>query len=613
VRETVLVEPSTGVVYSPGKAPYLSLEAMWNDKNFWACMQTGDGGIARLSFDTLDPSLWEYAFLDGIEGGLSLQVREAASTNFASAAGAGVLANGGATAAAAMAESERVLDLPPSWVSQLVVSREMVALRYPPHGSRTIFFRRAKLELFAEGVHPQGLTARITRYKDGARTITLEVREAFAFRRDKLQRRILKPIGGYVREDFGPGRPLGLRRTTERLGRAREWRFYVAARLDGLASREEVYDGRSKIIERYENRPDRLLAVAAAATAAGAGAVAEPPPTYVLPGGDDERDLVIVKMTEKFSRNRDAPAAIDVSKRTYGVATGSVRSVSHHADGAVTRNTRTHWKDNHRGGAGGGIGGGGGGGSGGAGGGSSGGGGNDGYEGLASGDGGVGGLGGLGSSSSSAGGGETLSEVLQAEKACFTSARHTHMEMLELRRVRRREEAAVALQRPIFHTARERRAARDAEGETASTADAADAEKERQLDYLTPYLPSAYVAVVAAAAAGGVLRRDEAQRARDACLKALRDRLVERANIINGRLNEESVALARKQAAFQRNNRGADAAAEEAFEHACSEAMFRIQILEQRLVQHEETALKKYAELDARLAADPRLRSLLAG
>ena len=38
--------------------------------------------------------------------------------------------------------------------------------------------------------------------------------------------------------------------------------------------------------------------------------------------------------------------------------------------------------------------------------------------------------------------------------------------------------------------------------------------------------------------------------------------------------------------------------------------MFRIQILEQRLVNHEETALKKYQELDERLSVDPRLNVL---
>ena len=59
----------------------------------------------------------------------------------------------------------------------------------------------------------------------------------------------------------------------------------------------------------------------------------------------------------------------------------------------------------------------------------------------------------------------------------------------------------------------------------------------------------------------------------------LKERLIERANIIMTRLNEENAKLAKKQATFQRNQRDNDPQAEEDFERFCSEAMFRIQIL----------------------------------
>jgi hypothetical protein len=38
--------------------------------------------------------------------------------------------------------------------------------------------------------------------------------------------------------------------------------------------------------------------------------------------------------------------------------------------------------------------------------------------------------------------------------------------------------------------------------------------------------------------------------------------------------------------------------------------MFRIQILEQRLDRHTELSLQTYAEMDARLRDDPRLKNL---
>lgn len=58
-----------------------------------------------------------------------------------------------------------ILDIPPSWVRQLTLGRDLTALRYPPKGQRTIMYRRSKVELFAENVHSEGTTMRLTLYK----------------------------------------------------------------------------------------------------------------------------------------------------------------------------------------------------------------------------------------------------------------------------------------------------------------------------------------------------------------------------------------------------------------------------------------------------------------
>lgn len=123
-----------------------------------------------------------------------------------------------------------------------------------------------------------------------------------------------------------------------------------------------------------------------------------------------------------------------------------------------------------------------------------------------------------------------------------------------------------------------------------------------EVDYLSPYLQSIH--------ATGDLSKDEAMAVREMCLRNLKERLLERANIIQGRLDKENALLAKRQAAFQRSQREHDQGTDEEFERFCSETMFRIQILEQRLASHEETALQKYAEMDKRLHNDPRLRML---
>ena len=96
-------------------------------------------------------------------------------------------------------------------------------------------------------------------------------------------------------------------------------------------------------------------------------------------------------------------------------------------------------------------------------------------------------------------------------------------------------------------------------------------------DYLTPFLrnlkdPSN-------------LSREDAMDIRQTCLDCLKARLVERANIIQSRLNEENSKLARKQEQFTRAQRDGEMSNEE-YEKYCTEAMFRINILEKRLMEH---------------------------
>ena len=124
---------------------------------------------------------------------------------------------------------------------------------------------------------------------------------------------------------------------------------------------------------------------------------------------------------------------------------------------------------------------------------------------------------------------------------------------------------------------------------------------ERYVEYLSPFLQQCKDSKDPS--------REEAAKARAACLAALKERLLERANIIQRRLDEENSALSKKQANFQRSRDHMEGA-DEAFEKFCSEAMFRISILEQRLSRHEESALSKYAALDQKLRQDPRLEIL---
>jgi len=167
-----------------------------------------------------------------------------------------------------------------------------------------------------------------------------------------------------------------------------------------------------------------------------------------------------------------------------------------------------------------------------------------------------------------------------------------------------RDELGIDIDKTIFDTAREK-SAEDAtkEGEEEEKKEKA---AESKMDFLKPFL--------AKCDDPDHPTKDEAARADKECRKALKERLIERVNIIQRRLDEENAKLAKKQAAFQRSQREQlGEGAEEEFEQFCAEAMFKIGILEQRLQRQEETVLAKFTELEIALKKDPRLAVLYGG
>ena len=66
VPEDTFVDASTGRCYPIASSPFLGVESMWNDANYWVCMQMpephSDSRAApkELSLDLTDSSKWEY-------------------------------------------------------------------------------------------------------------------------------------------------------------------------------------------------------------------------------------------------------------------------------------------------------------------------------------------------------------------------------------------------------------------------------------------------------------------------------------------------------------------------------------------------------------------------
>jgi hypothetical protein len=73
---------------------------------------------------------------------------------------------------------------------------------------------------------------------------------------------------------------------------------------------------------------------------------------------------------------------------------------------------------------------------------------------------------------------------------------------------------------------------------------------------------------------------------------------------------QETSSLQKKQQWYQDNQQsfqGRESKEEDDYIEYCREAMFRIHILERRLMKHKSIAPQKYREMEERLRTDPRL------
>ena len=570
------VEATTGRIYPVENSPYLGIDSLWNNRNYWANMQNpvmGDdaatSGVADFNYDLTNTEFWEYVFIDPLLRGLPGGGPPAPGDGTGEGEGRG---NGGGDEGDGESgegkmgegggdddiEHEQILDLPPSWVAKLYLERERFRLRYGTTGSRINSYIRSKVELFAENVHEMGLVRRTTVYEDLGRTRPRVIVEIFVNRRDKLYKRVRTPLKCLCHEYFHAGRPAGLREFINIPGRRRVMRFYLEARLDGLKERVDVIG--KGMTERYEGRDDRLRVrrVNVDRTRGSRGQYV----SYLLPSAE-LGELAIVKMVERFDRATDGtPANIDVATRTYYVADGRATYSFHYDSSQITANVADYYKDESK---------------------------TNEYSSK------------YATSTDPAAHKDEVAEVWAAEKMCYGEIRNSERETSDILQSRRIEEGRVLLDRSVFETATAR-AQEAAAGRKEDKEEAQVVVDPNQVEYLSPFLQDLPDPANPT--------REQASKSRTNCLAALKERLLERADIIQKRLDDENQKLAKKQAAFQRSRDHVEGADEE-FEQFCSKAMFTIQILEQRLAQHEVSALQKYADMDAKLRNDPRLAVLL--
>ncbi|XP_015268298.1 PREDICTED: dynein regulatory complex subunit 7 [Gekko japonicus] len=555
VPESFYIDPFTGKNYDTKDDHFLGIESVWNHRNYWVNMQDCWNACKDLEFDLGDPVRWEFMLLGTDKPLLSLPEIEEEE-------------EGEDEIEDLMKEEEsKAFDMPASWVEPIRITPKEFEMRCP-QGKKEILYRNAKLEKWAPYLNNNGLISRLTLYEDPDCKRLLEVKEWFKNREDMMERRELNKQTEVTTEYFAPGHVQGLKvhaYKTMEPETERTMEFYSETRVDGLQKRVETP---TDMAEYFEGRSDFLWY-----RHAEFGKRAKKPPNNTQVNTESNA-RPILKITERFRRNPKKPADEDVAERIFLILkerilltyhykmnyiTASKREFNKRSDVDTTGNKIIMTQDMCLS-----------------------------YQaGLTEKDEKLFHL------------YEMMLRLMEEEKLSRHQVWESEMEVLDILRIREEEVAANKLTVAIYDTERNEKSREQRELMERLMQEERQRQVEQDLDYLAPFLIQM----------GGVEKMTKwlALRLKEDCLNDFKHRLVDKANLIQARFEKETQELQKKQQWYQQNQLNMTLEDEDAYLSFCSEAMFRIRILENRLNRHKERAPQKYVALEEKLCKDPRL------
>ncbi|XP_012662279.1 dynein regulatory complex subunit 7 isoform X2 [Otolemur garnettii] len=557
VPETFFIDPLTAHSYSPQDEHFLGIESLWNHKNYWINMQDCWNCCKDLIFDLGDAVRWEFMLLGTDKPNLSLTEEEDNGMN-----------DDDDVENLGKEDEDKSFDMPHSWVEQIEISPEAFESRCP-HGKKVIQYKKAKLEKWAPYLNSNGLVTRLTTYKDMECSQILEIKEWYQNREDMLELKHINKTTGLHVDYFKPGHTQALRVHSYKSMQPemdRVMEFYETARVDGLTKREETP---KSMTEYYQRRQDFL---------SYRHIDYGPRVKKISQNSADSNPRPMVKITERFSRNPEKPADEDVAEHVFVIGEDRIQLRYHCREDHITASKREFLQRTEV---------------------------------------------------DSKGNKiimtpdmcisfevepmehtkkllyqyQTLMQLKSEEKVSRHQAWESELEVLEILKLREEEEAAHTLTISIYDTRRNEKSKEYREAMERVLHEEHLRQVETQLDYLAPFLVQL--------PPGEKLTRWQAMRLKDECLSDFKQRLIDKANLIQARFEKETQELQKKQQWYQENQVTLSPEDEDLYLSYCSQAMFRIRILEQRLNRHKELAPLKYLALEEKLYKDPRLVELL--
>ncbi|KAM0725854.1 Dynein regulatory complex subunit 7 [Formica fusca] len=315
ITEPIFIEPASGMNYNPTDEDtnllYLGVESIWNDQNYWVNMQSRGKGCAEINWDLSKVEFWEH-LLPG-EPRVAQEDTDEIEKDV---------------------KQDKHLDMPASYVNEIQIHSLDFERRYP-QGSKTIFYKKAKVELYAPYFQMDGLIQRVTVYKDYEYSIPVQCYEKYLERSDCLTESRKDLDTDTVTDFFEKGRSdhckanRYLASDIASIDNERAIDFYDSVQFDGL-SRIEM--GPLYLTQYYTNREDFLYYRHAQFSV-------------------DKNNLAdgihfrhISKIIEKYHRNKEIPACQDIAVREFAMIENEIRIKFHYDKNRSSRATRTFIK-----------------------------------------------------------------------------------------------------------------------------------------------------------------------------------------------------------------------------------------------------------------------------
>ncbi|XP_011504670.1 PREDICTED: coiled-coil domain-containing protein lobo homolog [Ceratosolen solmsi marchali] len=317
ITEPLFIEPATGYSYSVQDQKidyyYLGIESLWNSDNYWVNMQDCAEACTKLKWDLTDTHCWEH-LLAGEPTSLR-KVNDVENPDIS-------------------IREEFHLVMPPSYISRIQISNKDYEQRYP-NGTKSIYFKKTKVYLYAPFSRNDGLIESVTLYDDYKYKNPIYIYEKYQEREDKLIRSEKNLCKETITDYYSNGRIDACKahqyfiKSKGTIDEERTLEFYNKKRLDELASfhLHSLFTS-----QNYKNRNDNLY-----------NRFVE----YSVFNDNLQNNIherTIIKIVENFHRNIKVTPNKDIATREFDFIKNEIRLKFHYCEGQYTQATRTFIK-----------------------------------------------------------------------------------------------------------------------------------------------------------------------------------------------------------------------------------------------------------------------------